>query len=64
MSGLKGSDRFGMKDHYGDSPGEFTLIVSMYFPSANTTWDADSIFVADNVVNFYHLIDYSHPTWD
>ncbi len=56
-----GSDEFGIKDYYGDSPGEFDFILTMYFPSANTHWDVDSAFVADNVLKiemytYYNVI--------
>jgi len=49
----EGSDDFGIKDYYGDSPGEFTLIVSMYFPSANNHWSDDSMFVSNNVADLH-----------
>lgn len=47
-----GEDDFGIKDYYGESPGEFTLLLTMYFPSQNSTWSADSMFVANNVEDY------------
>ena len=55
----QGSDNFGIKDYYGDSPGEFNLILTMYFPSANTNWSADSMYVSNNVIELFMIAHYS-----
>lgn len=48
-----GSDSFGIKDYYGEGPGDFTALLTMYFPSSNSSWSADSSFVANNVITTY-----------
>ncbi len=49
---FKAFEDFGIKDYYGESPGEFTLLLTMSFPSENSTWSADSMFVANNVLDY------------
>lgn len=56
-----GYDDFGIKDYYGDSPGEFTLIVSMNFPSANNHWSDDSMYVSNNVTSLNLSAWYREP---
>ena len=46
---LSAWDEFGIRDLYGDGPGEFYLFVDMLFPSTGY-WDSDSAFVEDNLL--------------
>jgi hypothetical protein len=46
---LKGSDNFGIRDYYGDEPGEWTFMVVVEFPYQGST-AADSAYIAGNFV--------------
>lgn len=46
---LKGSDNFGIRDFYGDEPGEWTFMVVVEFPYQGST-AADSAYIAGNFV--------------
>lgn len=48
-----GEETFGIKDYYGESPGEFTVLLTASFPSANTSWSEDSAFVANNIYCYF-----------
>lgn len=56
---FEGFEDFGIKDYYGESPGEFTLLLTMSFPSYNSTWSADSMFVVNNVIDYSMDVFYS-----
>ncbi len=47
---FEGSREFGIRDVYGDGPGEFSIFADMYFPSTGY-WDTDSAYVDFNLRN-------------
>jgi hypothetical protein len=46
---IKGSDNFGVRDVYGDEPGEWSFIVAIEFPYQGST-AADSAYIETNVL--------------
>jgi hypothetical protein len=46
---LSGSDNFGIRDVYGDGPGEWTFLLTIRFPYQGST-AADSAYIESNIV--------------